>query len=76
MFLQVRVPEQDRSFFRFLWWRDGHRGNEILEYQMTVHLFGAVSPPSVAKRASDPEVAEILQRNFYVDDCLRSMPTV
>ncbi len=84
MFLQVRVPEQDRSFFRFLWWRDGDPGNEILEYQMTVHLFGPVSSPSVAnyvvkligKAASDPAAAETLQRNFYVDDCLRFIPTV
>ena len=50
---------------------------------MVVHLFGAVSSPSVANFAlnqtpMDNEeqygtlVAETLQKNFYVDDCLHS----
>ncbi len=48
MFYQLCVPKKDRRFFRFLWWRDGNPNDDILEYQMTVHLFGAVSSPSVA----------------------------
>ena len=51
---------------------------------MVVHLFGAVSSPSVAnfalkRTATDNEeqygtvVAETLRRNLYVDDCLRSV---
>lgn len=53
---------------------------------MRVHPFGAVSLPSCsnyalhftaneAKREYGSEVAEVLRRNFYVDDCLRSVGT-
>lgn len=53
---------------------------------MNVHLFGAVSSPSCAnfavRRTADDveaqvgkETADVLRRNFYVDDCLRSEET-
>ena len=51
---------------------------------MQVHLFGATSSPSCAahalKRTADdhanlfkPEVSATIHRNFYVDDCLKSV---
>ena len=51
---------------------------------MTVHLFGAVSSPSCAnfamrrnaedhKHEFSPDVANTILRNFYVDDCLKSL---
>ena len=51
---------------------------------MRVHLFGGASSPSCAnyalrKTADDnkedfrPEVVETVDRNFYVDDCLKSV---
>ena len=43
MFHQVRVPEYHRDFLRFLWWPDGDLLRDLEEYQMNVHLFGAVS---------------------------------
>ena len=46
MFHQVRVPDPDCSFLRFLWWPDGKLSCAVEEYQMTVHLFGAVSSPA------------------------------
>ena len=50
---------------------------------MNVHLFGAISSPSCSnfalRRAADNaeshvgrETADVLRKNFYVDDCLRS----
>ncbi|XP_068209233.1 uncharacterized protein [Palaemon carinicauda] len=52
---------------------------------MKVHLFGAVSSPSIAnyalRRVADEgsnlssEVAHTIKRNFYVDDCLKSVPS-
>ena len=48
MFHQVRVPEHDSSFLRFLWWDDGNLAKEVQEYQMLVHLFGAISSPASA----------------------------
>ena len=87
MFHQVRVPECDRSFLRFLWWPDGDLSRALAEYQMTVHLFGAVSSPACAncslrKTADDnvqhlsPDVTNTIKRNFFVDDCLKSLPSV
>lgn len=85
MFHQVWVPEEQWNYLRFLWWPEGDLNGEIEEYQMVVHLFGAVSSPSccnyaLRKTAADnesdyPVVAETIRRNFYVDDCLRSDTT-
>ena len=84
MFFQVRVPENQRSFLRFLWWPDGDLEQELQEYEMNVHPFGACSSPSCAnlalrQTADDneevfgPLVSDTIRRNFYVDDCLRSV---
>ena len=86
MFYQVFVPEKQRDFLRFLWWPNGDLTAPLEEYRMTVHPFGAVSSPSCSnyalqKTANDNEeeygsaVASTLRRNFYVDDCLRSVST-
>lgn len=86
MFYQVKVPEEDRDFLRFLWWPEGNTSLDVVEHRMTVHLFGAVSSPSCAsyalrKTAEDnshhfaAEVVDTVKRNFYVDDCLKSLPT-
>lgn len=84
IFHQVSVPPSQYDYLRFLWWPDGNLQGELQEYRMVVHLFGAVSSPSVAnyalkRTAMDNEeqygtvVAETLRKNFYVDDCLRSV---
>ena len=84
MFHQVKVPPEQHDYLRFLWWPDGNLEADLEEYRMVVHLFGAVSSPSVAnfalkQTARDNEeehgtlVADTLRKNFYVDDCLRSV---
>ena len=84
MFHQVRVNPEDRSALQFLWWPDGNLYLEPEELMMTVHLFGAVSSPSCAnfalkKTAEDnredfsTEAVRTVERNFYVDDCLKSV---
>ncbi|XP_035983633.1 uncharacterized protein LOC118557555 [Fundulus heteroclitus] len=86
MFHQVYVPEKHRDFLRFLWWPNGNTSQVPQEYRMTVHLFGAVSSPSCAnyalrRTAEDnaqqfpAEVVSTIKHNFYVDDCLKSLPT-
>ena len=83
MFHQVQVPDNQRDFLRFFWWPDGLLDEALAEYQMNVHLFGAVSSPSCSnfalRQAADDaekhvgsETADVLRNNFYVDDCLRS----
>ena len=84
MFHQVRVRPSDCDALRFLWWPDGNLDNEPQEYQMRVHLFGGASSPSCAnfalkktaqdnKTEFDLETIETVERNFYVDDCLKSV---
>ena len=46
MFYQVRVLDHDIDVLRFLWWTNGNLTKDLNEYQMLVHLFGAVSLPS------------------------------
>lgn len=85
MFHQVRIPKHDVDFLRFLWWPDGDTNQPLAEYRMTVHLFGAVSSPSCAnfalKRTADDnegkcstDALNTIRQNFYVDDCLKSVP--
>ena len=80
MYHQVRVPEDQRDYLRFLWWPDGDMSQDLEEYQMNVHLFGATSSPSCANYSLrctaeefgdgyDDESRSTINRNFYVDDC-------
>lgn len=75
MFYQVRVPEIDSDALRFLRWLEGNLGNNLEEYQMVVHIFGAVSSPSIAnyalrktaadnKKTFNPTVVETVNGNF------------
>ena len=84
MFYQVKVPPEQRSFLRFLWWPDGSFQTTPRDYQMTVHLFGAVSSPSIANFAlrktalfaPNPQITSTILTNFYVDDCLKSLESI
>ena len=86
MFHQVHVLERDCDALRFLWWPNGDITKQPRCYRMQVHLFGATSSPSCAayalKRTADnnahvfdPEVVSTVKKNFYVDDCLKSVPS-
>lgn len=84
MFCQVRVSPEHRKFLRFLWWKDGDFEQLPEEYEMLIHLFGATSSPSCAgfclrkvaeecEGEFDAEIIETVRKNFYVDDCLKSV---
>ncbi len=84
MYYQVRVTEKDTDMLRFLWWPNGDVSQDLVEYKMVVHLFGAKSSPSVANFAlrktaeenrnnASVEAVNTVLRNFYVDDCLKSV---
>ena len=85
MFHQVKVREEDQDSLRFLWW-NGSTDDHPEEYVMTVHILGAADSPCAAnstlKRTADDNerdfdavTVDTLRRNFYVDDCLKSVPT-
>ena len=87
MFHQVHVNKEYRDLLRFLWWDQGYTTKDPTEYRTIVHLFGATSSPSCANlalrtAANDgvhefgEEAVSFIKENFYVDDGLRSVPTV
>ena len=86
MFYQVQVPASDVNFLRFLWWPNGDTSQEIKEFVMKRHIFGSVSYSgctnfALQKCAKDnynfsPEAARTIERSFYIDDCLKSVPSV
>ena len=69
---------------RFLWWPRNDVEREQQDYRLKVYPFGAVCSPSCAgyalrRTAQDnealfpPEVIETVNKNFYADDCLKSV---
>ena len=89
IFYQIRVTNRDhRDYLRFLWWdtNDCTKKNPA-EYRMTVHLFGATSSSGCAnfglKRIATyneaefgKEVADFLRHDFYVDNGMKSLPSI
>ena len=85
MFYQIRVSETDQDYLRFLWYPNGDLSSEPREYRITVHVFGAISSPSIANfvlqhlpsTGSAKEFSTIAKQtvavNFYVDDMLKSV---
>jgi hypothetical protein len=57
MFHQVRVSREHHDFLRFMWWPNGDLSQDLEEYCMVVHPWGATSSPSIAnfalRRAAD-----------------------
>ena len=86
MFHSFHVDPKHRDFLRFLWFEDNDPAKRIMEYCMTVHLFGNAPSPAIAtfglKRTADDgeerlgkATRDFIHRNFYVDDGLTSRPT-
>lgn len=86
MFHTFHVNPEHQNFLRFLWFKDNDPSKEIVEYKMTVHLFGNAPSPAIAtfglRHTADDgeerygkETSQFVHRNFYVDDGLSSRPT-
>ncbi|KAK0150328.1 hypothetical protein N1851_008573 [Merluccius polli] len=62
---------------------DNNPSKDIVEYRMRVHVFGNCPSPAVAIYClrqsvldADPDVKQFVNHNFYVNDGLKSFPTV
>ena len=84
MYHQLKVHPDDVDALHFLWYPDCNLTREPEEYHMAVQLIGGVWSASCAnyglKRTArdnsdhfDPEVARSVEKNFYVDDYLKSV---
>ncbi|KAJ8353107.1 hypothetical protein SKAU_G00206740 [Synaphobranchus kaupii] len=86
MFHCFIVREDHRDYLRFLWYRDNDPSKDVVEYRMRVHVFGNSPSPAVAtyglRRAAikgeqqhGSDTRRFVEREFYVDDGLISLPT-
>lgn len=87
MFHQVKVNKEHRHLLRFRWWDNPELKGDPVELRITVQLFGATSSPGCAnfalKTTADQyeetcgnAAADFNRRHFYVDDGLKSVPSV
>lgn len=84
MYRMMYISRKHVNFQSILWHRPGTPG--VAVYRLLTVTFGTSSAPFQATRgvhevgdrvrAMDGELAEIIQRCFYVDDCLKSFPTI
>lgn len=87
MFYCFLMREEDRNFLRFLWCLDNDISKDVVDYRMRVHVFGNSPSPTVAIHCLhqsvqsdqfyvEPDVKHFVMFDFYVDDGLKSLPTV
>lgn len=86
MFYCFEVCEDHRDYLRYLWFEDNDITKAVVEYRMKVHVFGNSPSPAVAiycmRRAAKEgeqehgtDTRQFVERQFYVDDALTSVPT-
>ena len=82
IYYQMKVPESHRSYVRYLWWNEGDINSEIVDHEMCVDLFGAVSSPgssnyALKRTAVDnsssfgADASQTVMKNFYADELLK-----
>ena len=87
MFHQVFVSPNDRDVLSFLWCPNNDLTKESKDHQTQVHIFGATSSPSCTsfclkksaqenREKFDAETIKTVEKNFYVDDCLKSTQSI
>lgn len=87
MFHAFYVYPPHRRLMRFVRYKDNDKENEVIDYKMTVHIFGNTSSPAVAtfglRRTADEgkekfsdTASRFVHEDFYLDDGITSCDTV
>ncbi|XP_071033094.1 uncharacterized protein [Parasteatoda tepidariorum] len=84
-FLQISINPEDRDFLRFFWWSD-YEKKKMKMYRHRRLVFGLNCSPFILGAVINNllhncpqkyrDVAEILEKSFYVDNCVTSVDTV
>ena len=84
MYRQIKVHPLDRRFQRIVWRKSPDE--PLQEYELTTITYGTASAPFLATRClhqlaieegqNFPRATEVLDRDFYVDDCISGSQTV
>ncbi|XP_060573880.1 uncharacterized protein LOC132731684 [Ruditapes philippinarum] len=79
MFYCFSVHEEHRDYLRFFWHEGNNPDKPLIEYRMTVHVFGNSPSPAIATyclrksvETADAEIQNFVYKDFYVDDALIS----
>ncbi|KAJ8968554.1 hypothetical protein NQ317_001752 [Molorchus minor] len=70
-FLQIGLHERDRDFLKFIWVDE--KGQEIIFRHRRV-VFGVNCSPFLLGATIDYHLKKCLEKNFYVDNCVTSVP--
>ena len=62
MFYQMTVPEEQRKYLRFFWWKDSDLDKDVVDHEMTAQVFGGVSSPSCSNYALKKTASDNLKR--------------
>ena len=62
MYHQMKVPENQRCFLRFLCWKDSDSSKVIVDHEMTAHVFGGISSPSCSNYALKKTAADNIKK--------------
>ena len=62
MYHQMKVPENQRCFQRFLCWKDSDSSKVIVDHEMTAHVFGGISSPSCSNYALKKTAADNIKK--------------
>ena len=83
MFYNFHVHEPHRNYLRFIWHEENDLTKPLVDFRMTVHVFGNTASPAVATYGlrkcvedKDQDVIDFVNNNFYVDDGIISCDKV
>ena len=86
MYRAIELAEPDRDLHRFIWRSRPEDTCTLKEYRMTRVMFGisaycfaaniAVKQNAIDFALEYPMTAKVVERSFYVDDCLTSADDV